>query len=62
MSLNKMQTNQNKNNYVYSVSRNAMHYIGCRSCDVDLLDLLDDLGIRYFTSSKDSLFKGDLSG
>lgn len=57
-----MQTNQNKNNYVYSVSRNAMHYIGCRSCDVDLLDLLDDLGIRYFTSSKDSLFKGDLSG
>jgi hypothetical protein len=31
-----------------------MHYIGCRSCDVDPLD---DLGIRYFTSSKDSLFK-----
>jgi len=45
---------EQSNNYVYAVSRDNMHYIGARSCNEEPKD---DIGIKYFTSSNDNLFK-----
>lgn len=48
------------NNYVYWIENRGTNvsYVGVRSCDIEPVD---DIGVKYFTSSQDKEFKQDFT-